>query len=185
MFKREQSSGLWSGERAPKDKERSQERSRMTKGSGSGSPVSCKPSISHTHGLLPGLPYSPVKQILTAPHLHFQAHTLQSPLFSEEETEVLRGSDFPKAPQDICGSYLVTQGTQLDKGWELQRALQAWVTRCPSGLEQRSAPESPRGPSGDPGGRWRGELGGEADPRQNETAKATLPDLLPQGAQCM
>lgn len=152
MFKREQSAGLWSGERAPKDKERSQERSRMTKDSGSGSPVSRKPSISHTHGLLPGLPYSPAKQILTAPPLHFQAHTLQSPLFSEEETEVLRGSDFPKAPQDsiktpphICGSYLVTQGTQLDKGRELQRALQAWATRCPSGLERRSAPESPLG----------------------------------------
>lgn len=117
-----------------------------------GSPVSRKPSISHTHSLLPGLPYSPVKQILTAPPLHFQAHTLQSPLFSEEETEVLRGSDFPKAPQDsiktpphICGSYLATQGTQLDKGRELQRALQAWATRCPSGLERRSAPESPLG----------------------------------------
>lgn len=152
MFKREQSSGLWSRERAPKDKERSQERSRMTKDNGSDSPVSHKPSITLTHGLFPALPYSPVKQILTAPHLHFQAHTLQSPLFSEEETEVPRGNDFPKAPQDsiktpphICGSYLVTQGSQLDKGWELQQALQAWVTRRPRGLERRSAPESPQG----------------------------------------
>ena len=119
----------------------------MTKDKRSDPPGLHKSSITHSR-FSPRLPYSPAKQILTTPHLHFQAHTLQSPLFSEEETKIPRGSDFPKAPQDniktpphICGSELVIQGTQLDKDWELQ----AWASRHLSDLERRSAPESPRG----------------------------------------